>query len=234
MQNLFNLLKRYFSIILALGHNAADSIESQVNILDQKVREEETKVKKAEDALTDIMAQLQLVKGDERHAEEERIRFETLAVTAHEKGNMEDANEFAQKAEEWSTQEKIYEEQIVMLEETVEQLTQTVDDAINRIGKMNNQIKSVQAQAKANNASLSIAKTMSDLDSDGLTGSLKAVQEKSNLDREKARAMLKRQDKRASTDSKASAYESGTNGSGSALDRILASKQTTKTEEAAA
>ena len=233
MQNLFNLLKRFFSIVLALGHKAADSIESEVNILEQKVREEETKVKKAEDALTDIMAQLQLVKADERNAEAERVRFEGLAVTAHEKGNVEDANDFAQKAEEWSAQEKTYEEQIVMLEETVEQLTQTVDDAINRIGKMNNEIKSVQAQAKANNASLSIAKTMSDLDSDGLTGSLKAVKEKSNMDREKARAMLKRKDKRASTDDKAKAYETG-NSSGSALDRILASKQSNKTEEAAA
>lgn len=232
MNELIKLAKRFYTIFLALFNKAADSIESQVNILEQKVREEETKIKNAEDKLTDIMAQLQLVKGDEKHAESERIRYEGLAVEAHEKGNLEDANDFATKAEEWRQQETHYEEQIVMLEETVEQLTQSVDDAVNRIGKMNNEIKSVQAQAAANAASLSIAKTMSDLDQDGLTGTLKAIKEKSAHDREKAKAMLKRQDKRQGVEDKAKAYESGSN-SGSALDRILAAK-TPKKEEAAA
>lgn len=231
MQDIIKLLKRFFSIFLALGNKAADSIEGQINILEQKVREEETKIQKAEDALTDLMGQLELVKSDERNAEAERTRFEELALKAHEAGNLDDANEFAVKAQEWRDQETMYEEQIIQLEQTVEQLTGTVDDAINRIGKMNNEIKSVQAQAKANNVSLSIAKTMSDLDSDGLSGTMKAIKAKSDGEREKARAMLKRQDQRQSTESKAQAYETG-NQSGSALDKLLASKKPKQTEEA--
>lgn len=208
MQSLINLFKRFFSIFLAIGNNAADSIEGQVNILKQKVREEEIKIQKAESALTDVMGQLELVKADEREAQAKRERYEQKVAAAHAQGNEADVKAFLQAAKEWGDQEKIYEENMAILEQTVSQLTQTVDDAINRIGKANNEIKAVTAQAKANSASLSVAKAMSDLDSDGLTGTLKAVKDKANQDGAKARAMLKRQDDRTSVEDKAKAYDS--------------------------
>lgn len=224
MQNFINLLKRFFSIFLALGNKAADSIESQVNILEQKTREEETKVKNAEDKLTDLMAQLELIKGDEKHAESERVRFEKLALDAHTAGNATDAADFAEQAERWGDQEKIYEDQIVQMESAVEQLTVTIDNAINNIGKMQNEIKTVMAQSKANEASLSIAKTLNDLDSDGLTAQMKKIKEKTRQDGEKAKAMIKRREGRESIESRAKAYEGGNTG-GSALDKLLASQK---------
>lgn len=192
--------KRVVRLIKELLNRGVDSIEKQIDVSNQIIRDMDAKIKKADDAMTDAMARLELIKDDERRAEADRTKWEEAALKAHTKGDIALANECAVKAQDFGNQERMFEEQITTMEANIQILDGQIEDCYARRIEAVNQVKMIQTEHTISNASMQVAQAITNLNVDDTMSDLGKIREKSRQQAAKASAMIKRNDKRSGAD----------------------------------
>jgi len=222
-----NALKRLWTLFMALFNKGLDAAENQIDITEQIIRDMDSKIKAADDSLTDIMARLELIKADEQHAQSEAEKWEGAALEAHGKGDTALAEDCAKRSAEFREKETMFEGQIAQLESQVQALSAQVEDSYTRRNKAASDVKMIRAQMDISNASMKVASAVTELNTDDSLSTIGKIKERAQLQSAKAASMIKTADKRsgADLDRRVAEMNKGKAG-GSALDAILAKKAT--------
>jgi len=179
--------KRLALIFKAKANTIADTLENPVEMADQILRELRTKLQQGIEGEAQIKAMVLGLRADEAKFRAKADEWETKANALLDKmeqpgADVENLTKLAETAatehQNALTQAETYAKNATTQEAKLAKLDATIKELRNTITKTETDVKMLKSEKQIADASLTINKTMSSVDTDGLMQTMKRMQEK--------------------------------------------------------
>lgn len=194
------ILSRLFSIFKAKANKAIDAIEDKIELLEQKVRELEQSHKDSMNSLAKVKALEIKMRGDAEKFRTEAQTYLDKATQLKAKLKAGDIEEeegktyilsMLNKHENMLNEAKAKEEQGVRQAEICKNLEKKIKDLTNLISTTKNNITNIKAQSEAAKVNKEVSKELSNVNVDGVSGQIEAIQKQIVQDNAEAEAWVK-------------------------------------------
>ena len=154
-----SLLQKILTLFRGTAHEAGQAVvdANALKILDQEIRDAGTELMRSKEALTQVMAQRQLLSGKSQDRQSKKSEYETYIAGALRKGDEALAREVAERLSTVETDLKSDEQTLLQYDGSIRSLKTAITETERKLTRVKQQIDTVKATEAVQRAQGAVA-----------------------------------------------------------------------------